>query len=200
MKKLFLLALTSAAFAGLASAATVTAFCGSADVNSFTTGQAVASAHITCPAFSSLVGLPGGAAWTGTDLTTLSGITPIIGQGTGLATMTYTDTLALFVYNPAVNNVSTAALAIQGSTNPLASTSYGGLTFDVWYNVTQTSAWLNGNLYASDASSTALYVLWGAQDAGTNLATARSHSSGMPLPFRSSDVPLRMSQSSGIRL
>ncbi len=94
--------------------------------------------------------VPVGSTWTGTDLTTLSGITPIIGQGTGTATMSYTDTLALFVYNPAVNNVSTAALAIQGSTNPLASTSYGGGTFDVWYNVTQTSA--AGSIGASTGS------------------------------------------------
>ena len=36
-------------------------------------------------------------------------------------------------------------------------------------NVTQTSAALNGNLYSAD-SSTALFVLWGAQDAGTNLS------------------------------
>ncbi len=35
-------------------------------------------------------------------------------------------------------------------------------------NVTQTNAGLNGNLYAAD-SSAALFVLWGARDAGTNV-------------------------------
>ena len=37
-------------------------------------------------------------------------------------------------------------------------------------NVTQTSASLNGNLYVADASSTALFALWGKNDAGTNVA------------------------------
>jgi hypothetical protein len=47
-------------------------------------------------------------------------------------------------------------------------------------NVTQTSAGLNGNLYAADSSS-ALFVLWGAQDAGTNVAQW-AHTNVWPAP------------------
>jgi len=151
MKKLFLLALTSAAFAGLASAATVSAFCGSADVTSFTTGTPVTSPIITCPSFLSL-STPGGSVYTDSTLSTLSFVTGIILQPTGVATMAYSG--GGFTFNPVSFVVQSNTGQVAGTSNTLVGIG-SAAAFNVTYDVTQTSA--NGSVGASTGSVAVTY-------------------------------------------
>jgi len=158
MKKLFLLAITSAAFAGLASAASVTSLCGSTDVTVLTQFVGAASTPaIVCPSFSSLVldgTVPAGATYTNTSLATLSFITGIVGQPTGTASMVYSDSGGFFTYSPASNSVSTVLGGVSGTTNTLVGPG-AAATFTVSYIVTQTSA--PGSVGASTGSVAVIY-------------------------------------------
>jgi hypothetical protein len=135
MKKFMLLALTSAAFAGLASAATVSVLCGSADVDgAVMSGTPTLSATITCPSFASLVAfIPGGSTYQDTTVGTQSSVTGIFGQGVGSAVMTFSG--GGFTYTPLTNNVATNTADIIGSTDTLVG--IGSLaSFGVSYSVT----------------------------------------------------------------
>jgi hypothetical protein len=153
MRKFLLLAVSTAAFAGFSSGATISALCGSADVNVFTTGVPVTSASIVCQSFSSMVGVtvPADAIYVSTSLQTLASITQIIGQPLGTATMVFTG--QGFTYTPPINNVTTAASS-AGTTDTLIGP--GQLaSFGITYDVTQTSA--NGSIGASTGSILVTY-------------------------------------------
>ncbi len=148
MKKL----LTAAIFLGLssiASAATVSAFCGIQNVTLNITNSG-ASALITCPSFASLA-TPAGSTYVSTYVDTLSSITGVIGQGIGTANITWSG--AGLVFTPVVINASTGALDVPGTTLPAV----GGLAgpFNISYSAVTTSG--SGSVGAATGSATVTY-------------------------------------------
>ena len=150
MKKLFLLALTSAAFATMASAAGIYAVdCGNADLPNIS-GVAT-NANLACPAFST-AGLPLNAFYTGQSLVVLTSATQVLLLGVpqaGVASVTWTSPSLVFVPNP-VNPLNAGGGSVVGNATGAGSAGAG-------FNVNFAATLVSGAVGAVTGSVTVIY-------------------------------------------